>query len=619
MARLALPAWTGALTRQRGPLRVYQWLWLLLCTVGALVVAAPRILSQPVIYTSSATTTFVPARYGSLYDSEGLPTADYMAVQDIAVNLLRFLYDGEQLRYPGLGSPTLGVRYAPQPDGTIVVQSVAPTPEIAQRLADDGAEALARSIRAAGGREIFRVLSGGYLVNALQHGNATPTPFEEQLRTIYLTSSFVLNKPTDPDARQIRVEQLNAEDLSNLARAFEVRDSEIVNIELPQIRARIAAAQLDCRTELRELRERANQECIAEQRLISGLDAIRQALRILDTPFVPDAPTEVFRSARAALPSAPVDRNVGPLLALAVVVGLLIGGVSVAVDRAAGIMAKLFELWAHRELIINLVLRDLRVRYKNSALGYLWTQFAPLLLMLVFWFVFSFLMQSSAAMFPVFLLVALLPWNYCAEAVSSGTRSVIDNANLIKKVFFPREVLPLVSVFSSLVNFVLSLPMLFLLMMLVQWLYPPLGGRLNFSWTFAYLPVLLIIQTIFLTGVVLALSALAVFFRDIVHLIGILIQFWFFLTPVVYTLDNITLKVGDLPVATIIRWLNPMASLIDFYRDILYGNLVTTGQIPTPGLPALDSVLRVLITALLVLGVGYWVFQRRSGQFGEEI
>jgi lipopolysaccharide transport system permease protein len=156
-------------------------------------------------------------------------------------------------------------------------------------------------------------------------------------------------------------------------------------------------------------------------------------------------------------------------------------------------------------------------------------------------------------------------------------------------------------------------------MAIVQLLYPPLGGRLNFSWTFAYLPVLLIIQTIFLAGVALFTSALAVFFRDFVHLIGILLQFWFFLTPVVYALDNIKLQVGGVALATLIRWTNPMAALIDFYRGILYGNVVGPGQVPTPGLPALDSVLRLLITALLVLAVGYWFFQRRSGRFGEEI
>ena len=164
-----------------------------------------------------------------------------------------------------------------------------------------------------------------------------------------------------------------------------------------------------------------------------------------------------------------------------------------------------------------------------------------------------------------------------------------------------------------------SLDNLLLVMAVVQLRYPPLGGQLNFSWTFAYLPVLMIIETIFLAGVALFTSALAVFFRDFVHLIGILLQFWFFLTPVVYSLDTLGVTVGGVALATIIRWLNPMASLIDFYRDILYGNVVGPGQVPTPGLPALTSVLRVLVTALITLTIGYWLFQRRSGRFGEEI
>jgi lipopolysaccharide transport system permease protein len=275
------------------------------------------------------------------------------------------------------------------------------------------------------------------------------------------------------------------------------------------------------------------------------------------------------------------------------------------------------ELWEYRALIQNLVLRDLRVRYKSSMLGYLWTQIAPLLTMLIYWFVFGAFFPSDIAMYPVYLIVGLLPWNFCAEAVSGGARSVIDNAALIKKVFFPREVLPLVSVLSSLLNFLLSLPVLFLVMAVAQALYPPLraAGRLvNFSWTFAYLPVLLLIQLIFLAGVVLLVSAVAVFFRDTVHLIGIFVQFWFFLTPVVYRLDVL----GALP-ARILRWANPMASLIEFYREILYGGAVAAGAVPTPGLPALESVLRVLLTGLVMLAIGYWFFQRRSGRFGEEL
>jgi lipopolysaccharide transport system permease protein len=615
MARLAIPrGWAGALARPRGPLLLYQWLWLLLCTAGGLVVAAPRILSQPVIYTSAAAATFDVPRYGSLYRN-GAPTADYQAVEHIAVELLANEYDGEAPRYPTLGSPTLNVRYAPQPDGSIRVVAVAPSAEQAQRLSGDAAVELARSIRAAGGREIFRILTGSYLVNALQSGNAAASPFEAQLRAIYLNNAFPLNRPPDPDARRITVEQLGPEERSDLARALEVRDVELSKIDLPALQQGIAQAGLDCRADLRDKRERADQACLTEQRLVAGLDAIRQAIRTLNTPFDPDARSSAYRSAAAA-PGTEVPRYVGPLLGLAALVGLVFGAIGVAVDRSAGVMAKLRELWSYRELIVNLVMRDLRVRYKGSALGYLWTQLAPLMMMAVFWLVFSFVMPSGIAMFPVFLIVGLLAWNFCSEAVVGGARSVIDNANLIKKVFFPREVLPLVSVFSSLLSYLLSLPMMFLVMAAVQLLAL---GRLNFAWTIAYLPVLVIIQTLFLAGVALFTSALAVHFRDFVHLLGILVQFWFFLTPVVYSLDALGATVGGVPLARIVRWTNPMASLVEFYREILYGTAVEVGKVPTPGLPALASVLRVLVTALVVLAVGYWFFQRRSGQFGEEI
>lgn len=615
MARVALPnGWAQALTRQRGPLRTYQWLWLLVCTVGALIATAPRILAQPVIFTTSASVAVDARHRGGLF-SANQPNADYRAVEAIAYSLLRALNNGTAPRYPTLGSPTLGARYEPQPDGSIRVTAIAATPAQAQRLADDAAEALARSIRAAGGREVFRVLTGSYLVNALERGGAATTPFDAQLRTIFLNSAFPLSRPPDPDSCCITLEQLDAETRSDLARALEVRDVELSTIDLPALQARIRSAGLNCRAELATRNERAAADCRTEAHLITGLDAIRQAIQLIGLPFVPDVASGVYRSA-AAQPGAEVPRYTAPLLALAAIVGLGFGGVGVAVDRSAGLMRKVRELWAYRELIINLVLRDMRVRYKGSALGYLWTQLAPLLLMLVFWFVFSRLLSSSISMFPIFLIVGLLVWNFCNEAVVGGARSVIDSASLIKKVFFPREVLPLVSVLSSLLNFLLSLPMMFLLMALVQL---STLGRLNFAWTFAYLPVLLIMQTMLLTGLALLMSALAVRFRDFVHLIGIMMQFWFFLTPVVYSIDSFNSTVFGIPLAVIIRWLNPMASLIEFYREILYGQAVAVPNIPTPGLPALTSVLRVLVTSVSILTIGYWFFQRRSGSFGEDI
>lgn len=604
MAPIAHPsAWIGALARRRGPLRLYEWLWLLACTIGALLVAAPRILSQPIRYEAAAAATIdVAERYRELYTA-GAPDDDFRAVEVQSLEMLK-------ARHPELGGPTFSVRFVPHADGRIDVIALGRTPGEAQQLADEAAEALTRHVRAAGGREILRNLLGWELAVALQ-GNPPETRFQQLLREVIRTSAFPLNREVEPVSAYITVGQLPPEELSDLTRALEVREEQISRIELPAILRRQAEAQPGAA-------QATDREV---QRAIGASRTVRDALAYLydehAARFAPDAPTDAFRSARAATPIDPVDRRIPLLLTLALVVGAGFGVAGIVVDRSAGVVAKINELWGYRELIRNLVLRDMRVRYKGSALGYLWTQLAPLLLMLVFWIVFSTFLPSNIAMFPVFLIVGLLPWNYCAEAVTSGARSVIDNAALVKKVFFPREVLPLAAVLSSLLNFALSLPMLLLVMAIVQALYPPLraaGEYNNFSWTFGYLPVLLVIQTIFLAGVALFLAALAVFFRDTAHLIGILVQFWFFLTPVVYSLDVI----GG-AAAQIVRWLNPMASLIDFYREVLYGNTVPNGLVPTPGLPGLDSVLRVLLTALITLTFGYWFFQRRSGEFGERL
>ena len=618
MARVALPSAVATqLLRQRGPLRAYQWLWLVLCVAGALAAAAPRILLRPVIFDTAAAATVDPARsYAYLVttppDAANYPSArgEFDAVAKIALSLLQVKDSGGVARYPGLGSPTtsptFNIVFDPQLDGTVIARATAEDPALAQQLANDGAEAFVRSLRAAGGREIFRQLQG-WERYAVSQGAAPRDTFQSAVRQIWVLDAFPLNATVDLRDEPLTVDMLSVEDQSDLARALEVREQELVKIDLAALVGRRDAAT-------GETRDQFNKQV---KRLEDGLAAIRSALAILynqyDAALTPDAQTAVYRS-QLASPASQIDRQIPLLLGLTLLVGLVFGALGVAVDRSAGVMPKLRELWDYRELTRNLVLRDLRVRYKGSVLGYLWTQLAPLLLMLVFLFVFSTLQKQSIALFPVFLIVGLLPWNYCAEAVTGGSRSVIDNANLVKKVFFPREILPMVSVLSALVNFLLSLPMMFLVMAVAQSLYPNLGHP-QFSWTFAYLPVLIVIQTIFLTGVVFFTSALAVAFRDFVHLIGILIQFWFFLTPVVYALDN---QVSGAQ-AQLWRWLNPMASLIEFYHGILYGGIAYTPEIPVTGLPALDSVLRVLVTALGVLAVGYWFFQRRSRTFGESI
>jgi lipopolysaccharide transport system permease protein len=622
--------WIGTLTAQRAGLKLYQWLWILFCILGALTVAAPRVLFQPVIYLTAAETRFDAARYGGIYNEVAPGRTGLHVAFDDATNALRQRFLAQPQPELRFGSPDFRVEYLPQEPGVVQVRGIAPTAPEAQMLANAGAAELVRQIRAAGGREVLRNLLGWELFVAFDDEPVT-SPFDIYLGEIIKLNAFPLSLPIEPIADRISVENLPLEEQKDLTRALESRYdlwTTEINARNAQLDAACGTAGMTATAE----REAALQVCAAtdsavqqelteRNRAIQRRQAINAAIRYMldeqQMEFAPDAPGAVQRQP-ATLPMEPVPQHTAAKLGLALLLGVTFGVAGVAVDRAAGVMPKLRQIWSYRELIRNLVLRDLRVRYKGSALGYLWTQLAPLLLMLVFWFVFSAIFQTGIAMFPIFLIVALLPWNYCAEAIASGTRSIIDSANLIKKVYFPREVLPVVSVLSSMVNYILSLPMMLLVMFVVQIFYPPLDalGQLNFSWTIAYLPLLIIIQSLFLYGVVLFLSAMAVFFRDTVHLIGVLLQFWFFLTPVFYSLE--TLGVSE-NVARVIRWANPMASLVEFYREILYGNPVGIGAIPTPAVPAPDSVLRVLVTALIVLAVGYWFFQRHSGQFGEEI
>lgn len=614
----------GALAAQRGILRLYQWLWMLLCVVGALAVAAPRVLSQPIIYYTAAETRFALDRYGAIYNpvAPGVTGID-IAMIDAAEALRQRSFARQEVRF---GAPDYRVEFVLGEPGSVSVRGVAPTAAEAQTLANAGAEELARQVRAAGGREILRNMMGWELWTALEPtGSAAPDAWSVLLRDLIRTQAFPMSRDLEPFSTPRDLATLPQEEQSDVARALEAR-SDLWRFAINTRNATLDALCGSAGLSDTAAREAALEQCAAENpsaaaerierdREIGRLRAVDAALAyVLGTTgarFNPDERSAAHRVA-AALPNAPEPRYIPHLIALAAVLGLGFGAAGVAVDRSAGLLIKSQEIWGYRELIRNLVLRDLRTRYKGSALGYLWTQLAPLGMMLVYVIVFSLLLPGGLAQFPVFIITGLLVWNFTAEAVVGGTNSVLSSSALVKKVYFPREVLPLASVLSSLLNFLLSLPMMFAVMALVQLIDL---GRLNFSWTFAYLPVLLIIQTVFLAGLVLLLSATAVFFRDIVHLVGIAVSIWFFLTPVIYPLSTL----GDGLAVRMVRWLNPMASLVEFYREILYGSPVPVGQIPTPGLPALSSVLRVGVTALIVFVLGYWVFQRFSKRFGEEL
>lgn len=269
------------------------------------------------------------------------------------------------------------------------------------------------------------------------------------------------------------------------------------------------------------------------------------------------------------------------------------------------ILKHLRELWQYRELIRNLVVRDLKVRYKNSFLGVAWSWLNPLLMMVVYTIFFTVLLRNTGLPhYPVFLLSGLLPWNFFSESLTSATGSIVSNAHLIKKVYFPREALPISIVFAGLVNFIVALPILFGMMLVF-------GVRLT-PWVLL-LPITILIQVIFTVGLTLILSTLNVFYRDTQFILSVLMLAWFFLTPVFYPIETVPQSATLLGVTFNARlWLyrlNPMASIIASYRDLLYWGAPT----------GLDFLLRTAVTSLIVLAVGCVVFLRYSPRFGEEV
>ncbi|NIV28809.1 MAG: ABC transporter permease [Anaerolineae bacterium] len=201
-------------------------------------------------------------------------------------------------------------------------------------------------------------------------------------------------------------------------------------------------------------------------------------------------------------------------------------------------------------------------------------------------------------------MCAYLPWSFLSESVMGGTNSIVGNAHLIKKVYFPREALPLSEVLSGLVNFLLALIVLFGMIFIFQ---------VRLTGSVLVLPVVIVAQVLFTLGLVFFLSTANVFYRDTQHIMQVVMQAWFFLTPIFYPIDIIpesaTILGISINLQLWVRRLNPMASLVASYRDILF-----KGEVP-----GLDFLLRTVVTCIVVFVIGYLIFCRYSQVFGEEV
>ncbi|MCP4422511.1 MAG: ABC transporter permease [Chloroflexi bacterium] len=280
-------------------------------------------------------------------------------------------------------------------------------------------------------------------------------------------------------------------------------------------------------------------------------------------------------------------------------------------DEVQTLWGKLAEIYHFRYLLRNLVIRDLKVRYKNSVLGIFWSLLRPLLMMTVYTVLFTILIPNRGIeKYPIFILVALIPWQFHTGTMTASAGAILGNSSIIKKVYFPRILLPVATILSNLVNFLLASLVLLVLLFAFG-----VGLSIHVLW----IPLILLTQLIFMLGLVLIFSTLQVFYRDTSMILEVGMLAWFFLTPVFYPFERFGSEAMLLGIsfnpARVMRWLNPMASIVDSYRTVLWGTVGSDGPVSMDPL----ALLRTFLTAVIIFIIGYYIFQRSEHLFGEKL
>lgn len=252
------------------------------------------------------------------------------------------------------------------------------------------------------------------------------------------------------------------------------------------------------------------------------------------------------------------------------------------------------DLYSYRELLKTNVKKEIRGKYKNSILGVLWSFLNPLLQLLIYAIIFPLILRSTQEYYVIFLCVALIPWTFFTSTVSQSSFTIIGNSNIIKKVYFPREILPISIVTSNAVNFIISTIIILIFLMFFG---------LGITKYIIFYPFILLIQYILLLGISFVLSSITVYFRDLEHIIGIILMALFYATPIVYSLDSLPESYK------FIMKLNPMSHIIEGYRSIFYYQQMPNLKILT--------ILLVLSTILTILG--YLLFKKLQKGFAEEL
>ena len=258
-------------------------------------------------------------------------------------------------------------------------------------------------------------------------------------------------------------------------------------------------------------------------------------------------------------------------------------------------MNKIKEIYQYRTMIASLIQRDLRGRYKGSVLGFAWTFLNPLLQLVVYTVVFSTIMRAGIEDYYLFLFVALIPWIFFSTSLTGGASCIWTQKEMVKKIYFPREVLPIAHVTCQLVNMLLSFIVVFAVLLIS-------GKGINIV-ILPYLIPIILVEYMLALGIAFVTSSLTVYFRDLEHILTIIAMAWQFLSPIMYSIDMVPDQLRP------ILLMNPMSSVIIAYRDILYYKQA----------PKMNTLMLATCLGVGLLILGWFLFGELEKHFAEEL
>ncbi len=288
-----------------------------------------------------------------------------------------------------------------------------------------------------------------------------------------------------------------------------------------------------------------------------------------------------------------------------------------------GFVPQVRNIWSYRELLVNLTHKELRVKYKGSALGFVWSLVRPLMLLVIYWIVFGKFLKAGLPNFAFYLFSGLIAWDFFSSSVVAATSSVVSNSSLVKKVYFPREIFPLAAVGAGVVHFAIQVGVF--IAVLVVFRYPFWGPNLLF------LPLAFVAMVALAASIGLLLSAWNVYLRDIQHLIEVFLQFWFFMTPIVYPINFALSALAKRSIGPLtldqVYLMNPMADVVMGFQRAFYRFVTVTGPsgrkvvalYPGSWQAYTGRLLGVLGASLFLLWVAQRVFAKLQGNFAQEL